>query len=755
VLYRDRDRFALQPEGHALDVQQPHIILVPGDATYSLRNLTVSWEGPQGRRTIPMRSDRVYLGPDGYRVHMAQRLADRTQWSLIGTSPISTSCHKPSTVSGGGKSEISKAISDAFIYANAYIPEFEHDMQAVADLIARDFSDRFSDPGRAADHRPLLDDERSIGSVIKLLTPSPDYTDDYNAWLESIPPHIKELVFIVKRYYRPQWGADWRSHFSVARINGRHGNFLRLDGEKVTLSMLRVGFEPDGSWRLFSLRPDFSPAIKVQTQDDITASIVTPPWFTRTPTSRKFVANCEQLLFQRPDDAIHRGYDSQAESDIGSPGTFLSNFEPLDHAAARTMRDDAVAFSAFTEPMQKLIGTAADMGDQQSPRYFVSSAHPRLVDGKPSKNPRYLQLRPDVVHAAETATAELAVHLAAKVPTSRPAPVPVGVIASGRRNNPPEPGVNPLCAYNPLHFMELPELFMEFISSMTGKSPSTTGAGSEGALTKGPFNALPAIIDLNAALLSYVLTGYDGWVSCAGYVGPRYRVDHDVSLLVPELFSRMTPAERDAHALIEKGFLEKIEDFEHDGRTVRASRLGYRMTARMATTYFGRIFMHPHAVFSADMLQPELQDVAVFAEAVDTIVETHHRVAVNYLVDGTIELACPPLRALLQIMIDGHSAEGWTLESPEFRALFTRDSVLASDWYAERVAAMQDSQVHRVAAGVDALTDFVNKPRNTTAIERLHLDERLQQVKQELARVSGPEHKASLVGTLGRQVRFS
>ncbi|MFZ1412360.1 MAG: hypothetical protein WAS07_12940 [Micropruina sp.] len=755
VLYRDRDRFDLQPEGHALDRQQSHIVLVPADATYSLRTMSVSWAGAHGRQSIPIRSDKVYLGPDGYRVHMSQRLADRTQWSLIGTSPHSTSCHKPSTVSGGGKSEISKAISDAFIYANAYIPEFERDMQAVADLIARDFSNRFADKSHPADLRPLLGDERSIGSVIKLLTPSPDYTDEYNAWLESIPPHVKEIVFIVKRYYRPQWGADWRSHFSVARINGRHGNFLRLDGEKVSVSMLRVGFEPDGSWRLFSLRPDFSPAIKVQTQDDITASIVTPPSFTGDDTSRKFVANCEQLLFQRPDDAIHRGYDSQAESDIGSAGTFLSNFEPLDHAAARAMRDDAVAFSAFTEPMQRLITTAATMGDQQSPQYFVSSAHPRIVDGKPSKNPRYLQLRPDVVHAEETATAELAVHLAGKVPTDRPAPVPVGVIASGRRNNPPEPGVNPLCAYNPLHFMELPELFIEFISSMTGKSPSTTGAGSEGALTKGPFNALPAIIDLNAALLSYVLTEYDGWVSCAGYVGPRYRVDHDVSLLVPELFSRMTPAERDAHTLIEKGFLEKIEDFEHDGAMVLASRLGYRMTVRMASTYFGRIFMHPHSVFSPDILQPELQDVAVFAEAVNTIVETHQRVAVNYVADGTIALACPPLRALLEIMLEGQTSEGWTLDAPEFRDLFSRESVLASDWYADRVASMQDSQIRRAAAGVDAVADFVGKPRNTSAIQRLNLDERLGELKDELARVSAPEHKAALVGTLGRQVRFS
>ena len=118
------------------------------------------------------------------------------------------------------------------------------------------------------------------------------------------------------------------------------------------------------------------------------------------------------------------------------------------------------------------------------------------------------------------------------------------MVAAGRRNNPPDGPVPPLCSYNPLHYMELPELFMEFICSMTGKSPSTTGAGSEGALTKGPFNALPGIIDLNAALLAYVLTSYDGWLSAAGYVGPHVRVDHDISLLVPEVFSRMTPSER-------------------------------------------------------------------------------------------------------------------------------------------------------------------------------------------------------------------
>ena len=82
--------------------------------------------------------------------------------------------------------------------------------------------------------------------------------------------------------------------------------------------MLRVGYNPDGSWRLFSLRHDFAPAVKVQTQDDITASTVVPGSLLGLDPARsyKLVENCEDLLFQRPDDAIHRGYDKQAERDI-------------------------------------------------------------------------------------------------------------------------------------------------------------------------------------------------------------------------------------------------------------------------------------------------------------------------------------------------------------------------------------------------------------------------------------------------------
>ena len=107
-------------------------------------------------------------------------------------------------------------------------------------------------------------------------------------------------------------------------------------------------------------------------------------------------------------------------------------------------------------------------------------------------------------------------------------PTPVDCVLLGRRNNPPEAerGIRGLAVYNPIHYQELPELFMDFICSLTGKSPSTTGAGSEGALTaKGPFNALLPITDLNNALVSFILTGLPGFSTAAGHIGPNVQVD--------------------------------------------------------------------------------------------------------------------------------------------------------------------------------------------------------------------------------------
>ena len=229
--------------------------------------------------------------------------------------------------------------------------------------------------------------------------------------------------------------------------------------------------------------------------------------------------------------------------------------------------------------------------------FVVSSANPRIVEGKPSKNPRYLQVRPDVARPRDRYVAEIGV----KAVSSKPVGDAAGV--SGERGverateQSAEPGIRPLAVYNPIHYQELPELFMDYVCSLTGKSPSTTGAGSEGALTKGPFNALRPAADLNNALVDFILTGYAGYSTAAGHIGPDVRVDHDISLLIPEVWTRLTPDERDIKKMIANDYLEKVADFEHGGKNVLASRLGYRITAKFIHDYFGRVFDNPSKVF--------------------------------------------------------------------------------------------------------------------------------------------------------------
>ena len=544
------ERMKLRPEGYGIDRRFSDILYVPEDTTFDLHRQRVSWVFEGKERAIKLLPGNAYVRPSGYRVQMMKPAGGRA-WRLIGTAPEGTLCHKPCTVSGGGKSEISKPITDAILQGPVFVADFKKDFDLVAALVDRDYADRFRDRKlRSQRSRPVLSSQRSLGSVIKLITPaSRDYTDAYNAWLED-PQYVKDMLFVVKRFYKPEWGANWRDHFSVDIINGVPGNELKCDNRKLVSSYLRVGYDEDGAWRTFGLRKDYSPAVKWQFEDDITASVVVPARLLEglLPDSAhpavKFVKNCEYRLFQRPDDAVHRGYDKLTEADFSRPGNFLSNYEPLTLEQARDLIEDAIGFDTYTEPMQRFIRSVAESGNKC---YFVSNAHPRLVEGRPTKNPRYLQTRPDLLQPRETYLAEMATRLHRRLPLSKPVLFPVNAVLPGRRNNPADPGsgLRSLAVYNPIHYMELPEAFIEFICSMTGKSPSTTGAGSEGALTKGPFNAMPPILDLNNALVSYVLTGYDVFITSAGYIGPRNRVDHDISLLVPEVWSRMSEEERD------------------------------------------------------------------------------------------------------------------------------------------------------------------------------------------------------------------
>jgi phosphoenolpyruvate carboxykinase (diphosphate) len=743
----------VKPEGYAVDKKYPEIIYVPETVQFDLHSQTVSWEHNDAKHSIKLQPDKIYVRPSGYRVRMEKPPGAQRSWRLVGTVAEGVLCHKPCTVSGGGKSEISKPITDAILTGPVFVADFKGDFDRVSELIYRDYAGRLADKEQRPS-RPILSPERSLGSVIKLLTPdSREYTPEYNAWLESVPQYLKELVFVVKRYYKPEWGDNWRDHFSVDIINGIPGNELKCDNRVLVTTRLRVGFEDDGAWRTFGLRKDFNPSVKIQAEDDITASTVVPPGIlkdvpdTDGHLALKFVKNCENKLFQRPDDAIHRGYDKQTESDFTQTDNFFSNYEPLTPKDARALVEDSIGFYEYTEPMQKLIAGIARSGH---PEFFISSAHPRLVDGKPTKNPRYLQKRPDLVNPRESYVAEMTARLQRRVPLGQPVHTPVHAVLPGRRNNPPDHGIRSLACYNPIHYMELPELFMEFICSMTGKSPSTTGAGSEGALTKGPFNALPPIIDLNNALIAFMLTGHHGYVTAAGYIGPKFRVDHDVSLIVPEVFCRMSAAERDPKFLIASHYLDKLEDMDHGGKKILASRLGYRINLRFVHAFFGRVFNHPHAVFTEAMLKPELQGMEIFADGMDNIVSTQKRVAKMYFDDGSIEQACQPLKALLHIILND-AWEGKRLDSPEFRKMFTREYLLASDWYAARLESKQKVDRALWRRHVEYLNQFLRKPTHEDVAEDLKIGDRLVYARKVLAEVDSPEYLKKLSGTLGAE----
>ncbi len=742
------DFLDLQPEGYAIDKKFPDIIYVPENAHFDLHTQKISWSSENGESSIKLLPGKSYVRPSGYKIRMEKPAANRS-WRLVGTRAEGLLCHKPCTVSGGGKSEISKPITDAILVGPVFVADFKKDFDHVAELIERDYSGRFIDSTRK-DHRSILASERSLGSVIKLLTADEhDYTPEYNEWLESVPQYLKELVFVVKRYYKPAWNTHWRDHFSVDTVNGKPANELKCDNRKLVTTYLRMGFDTDGSWRTFGLRKDFNAATKIQMEDDITASVVVPPGAIGEPRteSLKFVVNAERRLFQRPDDAIHRGYDKATEADFARPDNFFSNYEPLPSKASIEIFEDAISFHQFTEPMQSLILGAMKNG---SSGYFVCSANPRLVDGKPTKNPRYLQVRPDLLNPRDTYLAEMGARLQRRLPANRPVYNPVAAVLPGRRNNPPETGIRSLAVYNPIHYFELPELFMEFICSMTGKSPSTTGAGSEGALTKGPFNALPPIIDLNNALVSYILTGHHGFVTAAGYVGPKVRVDHDISLLVPEVWCRMSPEERDPHFLIAAKCLEKCRDFEHDGKPVLAGRLGYRINARFVRRFFGRVFNHPHSVCTDEMLRPELQGMDVFADGIDNVVTTQKRVAQMYFDDGSIAQACPPLKALLHIMLKDEW-EGAGMENPVFRKLFTRESLFASDWYPARLVVKQKLDRKLCRQNVEYLEKFLRRSSHAEEAARLGIAGRLAIARKTLEQVESPAYLESLRGTIGAE----
>jgi hypothetical protein len=72
-------------------------------------------------------------------VHI-ERHPEAPIWKLVGTEAEGTFCHKPCTVSGGGKSEISKSISNSIIYGSYYVDDLNKAFDQVEVILNYDYS---------------------------------------------------------------------------------------------------------------------------------------------------------------------------------------------------------------------------------------------------------------------------------------------------------------------------------------------------------------------------------------------------------------------------------------------------------------------------------------------------------------------------------------------------------------------------------------------------------------------------------------
>jgi hypothetical protein len=80
------------------------------------------------------------------------------------------------------------------------------------------------------------------------------------------------------------------------------------------------------------------------------------------------------------------------------------------------------------------------------------------------------------------------------------------------------------------------------------------------------------------------------------------------------------------------------------------------------------------------------------------------------------------------------SYEGIGVDDPEIRGLFTREAMLASDWYRERLAVKQER-------------DVALWTRHVAALEAARANS--EEARLQLARVSSPAYLQELEGTIG------
>ena len=119
-----------------------------------------------------------------------------------------------------------------------------------------------------------------------------------------------------------------------------------------------------------------------------------------------------------------------------------------------------------------------------------------------------------------------------------------------------------------------------------------------------------------------------------------------------------------------------------------------------------------------------------------------------YIDEGSVDDACPPLRALLHIMASGHY-EDKTIEDPAIRKLFTRDYLLQSDWYQKRLRNKQARDAALWRMNHDYLKQKIEETLESEDGKRAYLQVHIMNAEEMIETISSDEYLERLTGTLG------
>jgi hypothetical protein len=90
--------------------------------------------------------------------------------------------------------------------------------------------------------------------------------------------------------------------------------------------------------------------------------------------------------------------------------------------------------------------------------------------------------------------------------------------------------------------------------------------------------------------------------------------------------------------------------------------------------------------------------------------------------------------------------QGKGVDDPEIRGMFTREYLVASDWYFERLETKQERDVALWKRHVRSLEEFLGAGPGAPELD---LEARLAEAHRQLARVSAADYLRELRGTIG------